>query len=267
MDFDGAQPPEHYRLIADFIYEKAGIRLGQNKITLVESRLLKRRTALGLKEWKDYAKYLRTNMDREAPVLIEALTTHKTEWFREAEHYEYLSRLAAQNSENFFIWSAACSTGEEAYSAALTLLATGRTATTFRILGTDISRDVVDRANRAEYATPLQGGPLQSHALHFQAMPKGCRVAPELRQVTKFRQANLLSPQLPGGLKFDVVFLRNVLIYFDVESSRTVIENILQHLKPGGVLFLGLSESLRFSTPRLKNLGQSIFLHEPDKAA
>lgn len=258
----GGDAPEHYRLIAEFLYERAGIRLGTNKVTLVESRLLKRRMALGFKEWRDYARYLRSNMEKESPILIEALTTHKTEWFRETEHYEYLSRLAAPNGDNYFVWSAACSTGEEAYSAALTLLHAGRTPTTFRILGTDISKDVVDRASHAEYPAALLGGPLRDHAFHFQREGASCRVSPELRQAIKFRQVNLMNPGLPASLQFDAVFLRNVLIYFDVESSRVVIERVLEHLKPGGILFLGLSESLRFSTPRLKNLGQSIFLHE-----
>lgn len=255
---------ESYQVISKFLYARAGIHLGENKITLVESRLQKRLRQLGMKSWNDYAAYLENSADSEKQIIIEALTTHKTDWFRDSEHYEILIEVAKSRPQDFMIWSAASSTGEEAYSAALALAAAGRATNSFRILGTDISDEVVETANDGRYRWGHGTESLQRHKRFLETDSEGYfSVEASLRKVVKFRPMNLMAPHLPGPLKFDFVFLRNVLIYFNQDSTRKALDNVTNAMKPGGLLLLGLSETLRFQHPQLKSLGRAVYQYSP----
>jgi chemotaxis protein methyltransferase CheR len=250
------QDERAYQELCGILFSVSGIRMGEEKRALVESRLQRRLQVLGLKDLSEYLPYL--EKEEERLELIEALTTHKTEWFREAIHYEYLAKEVEgwSRREPFYFWSAACSTGEELYSAAMVIMEKGASP---RLLGTDISEKVVKEAEKGEF-TGHRNPPLDSRTRPFlESNGKSFRVKPSVREVAKFRVQNLQNLSLPSNLAFDVIFLRNVLIYFSAETQERAILNVVTHLKPGGILAIGLSESLRKSYPELQPLGPSLF--------
>ena len=265
---------QDYRKICSYLYQSAGIRLGESKQNLVESRLLKRLQALNLSSFAEYIEILEKNSKNETPHLIEAMTTHKTEWFRESIHFDFLKdEIPKLKNRPMYIWSAACSTGEEVWSIALLLKEMQVEPKNFRLLGSDISLDVVEVARKGMYpARGSQAPPFNSLTRDFFNLRRDCdppklEVKDEYRTSVKFRNVNLVNFDLPGDLKFDFIFLRNVLIYFDLDSTRKVISKITKHLKPGGYLLLGMSESIGDhagdtfgeSTLQLQSCGQAIY--------
>ncbi len=255
-----------YDRLCRILYSTTGIRLGDKKHGLVESRLAKRLQNLGFENFSEYIDHLEKNHAKEFQYLVEAMTTHKTEWFRENIHFDFLkAKLSEVSSRPTHIWSAACSTGEELWTIAIILNSLGCTPSDYRLLGTDISKDVVEKAKEGLYLTKgFQAPPLNPVTRDFfkvrkDLSPVKVEVKEQFRTSVKFKQMNLMQIDLPATLKFDFIFLRNVLIYFDPESSKKVINSLVNHLKPGGYLILGLSESVRDLPPQLENLGRSIY--------
>ncbi len=234
-----------------FIYDAAGITLSSSKKALVSGRLAKR-----LNEHKlgNYAQYLAMLSGGEAPgevqTAIDLLTTNETYFFREGRHFELLRELALQRqtqAEPLRVWSAACSTGEEPYSIAMVLADVLQHAA-WEVLGTDISSRVLRQAATGHYALQRTKLIPEAYLKRFCLKGVGAQdgtllVERSLRQRVQFMQGNLNAP-LPKIGMFDVIFLRNVMIYFNGDTKRQVVARALAQLKRGGHLFIGHSESL-----------------------
>jgi chemotaxis protein methyltransferase CheR len=232
------------------LLDMTGIHLAPAKKVMLAGRLNRRIRAHNLASYGDYFKLLLQRQD-ELQLAVDLLTTNETYFFREPRHFEFLKDRILPlrpRGQPFRVWSAACSSGEEPYSVAM-LLADQLGQSGWEILASDISAQMLERAERAIY--PLNRASLLPPPYKRQYCLKGIGeqegmllVDQCLRQRVRFRQINLNSA-LPGDLgRFDLVLLRNVMIYFQMETKRQVVQRIAQQLKPGGYLFIGHSESL-----------------------
>ena len=248
-----------------FIYEAAGISLSPAKKALVCGRLSKRLQARQLASFTDYFKLLTTEAGREeAQTAIDLLTTNETYFFREPRHFDVLreAAIAAGSMQPFRVWSAASSSGEEAYSMAMVLADTLGTSS-WEVLGTDISTRVLQRARTGHYplsrAQHIPPAYLKRYCLRGVGEHEGTLLVERaLRQRVKFAQANL-NDALPQLGSFDVIFLRNVMIYFNADTKRQVVARVISLLKPGGCLCIGHSESLNDITDAVRPLAPSIY--------
>jgi chemotaxis protein methyltransferase CheR len=246
---------EAHDLIA-LIYQHSGIVLTHDKKSLISSRLHKRLRALGLISFRQYLDYLRDSpgSDAEMIVMIDEITTNKTEFFRENQHFEFLvsailPKIAMSDWTVLNFWSAGCSTGEEPYSLAMVLAEYFGTARKFAIHATDLSTQALRIAHQAVYPNALAASiPLnlrRKYILTGHGSQAGrFRIVPELRQRVTFDRVNLVASdwQIPGAM--DVVFCRNVMIYFDATTRGGIVTKFRRHLKAGGYLFIGHSETL-----------------------
>jgi chemotaxis protein methyltransferase CheR len=253
-----------------FLNTRTGITLADSKQSLVAGRLEKRLRELSL---RSFSEYLRRILDPahvgEAQMAIDLLTTNETYFFREPKHFDRLrarARDAAGQTREFRVWSAACSTGEEAYSAAMVLadsLATSNTP--WSIFGTDISTRVLERARRGHYSVArtehVPPDYLKRYCLRGVGKQAGTLlIEKELRARTQFQHMNL-NHRIPQMAKFDVIFLRNVMIYFSNETKREVVERLLPLLREDGLLFVGHSESLNGITNKVRAVHPATFTH------
>jgi chemotaxis protein methyltransferase CheR len=242
---------KEFALFQRFIYESAGITLSDSKKALVTSRLSKRLDVRRLRSFAEYFSVLSSGQDaQEVQLAIDLLTTNETYFFREPKHFDLLreqAELARQRSQPFKVWSAACSTGEETYSIAMVLAATLQGAP-FELLGSDISSRVLDRARTGHYpvsrTTHIPRPYLQQFCLRGTNDQEGTVLVDRpLRERVRFMNINL-NTTLPKVGPFDMIFLRNVMIYFSVATKRQVVERVLSVLKPGGHFVIGHSETL-----------------------
>lgn len=243
---------QEFAFISSLVRREAAIVLEPGKEYLVEARLmpLARQTGAGtVSEFVARAQQ-RSDPDIQRRI-VDALTTNETSFFRDGEPFtamtsmvlpELLSRRAA--TRHLRIWSAACSSGQEPYTLAMQLQDTLPAGWTYEILGTDISTEMLAKAEAGQY-TQLEvnrGLPAALLVRHFERVGAHWRVSAQTRRNVSFRRLNLAAP-LPPMQPFDVVFLRNVLIYFDVETKRTVLQRVSGAMKPDGWLFLGSAET------------------------
>ncbi|WP_338845522.1 CheR family methyltransferase [Massilia sp. W12] len=257
-----------YRTIRELLYKLAGISLGPNKKTLVTGRLFKRLQTLQLRTYGEYFERISSGkFPEELQIAINLLTTNETYFFREAKHFAMLEELflKAHHEETFRVWSAACSTGEEVYTIAITLqeASNKRRCAPWEVRGSDISTRVLDVARAGLYSQDrTEGIPpevLKRYFLYGTGPYEGkILVERPLRERAEFAQINLIDP-LPELVPFDVIFLRNVMIYFDNDTKRKVVAQLLANLKPEGVLFIGLAESLNGLIDGLVNVGPGAY--------
>lgn len=248
------------------MFERAsGIVLSADKRSMIEARLTKRIQTLGLDDFDAYCEFLRNDVaGLERQLAIDLLTTNETYFFREPEHFEQLGALVTTRfaTRSLRLWSAACSTGEEPYSIAMVML-DRRPELSWEIFATDLSLSVVERAKRGVYGmTRLERMP-PNYLKRFCLRGKGdyadkLRVADEVRRKVTFGSYNLAYDQREIGT-FDIIFLRNVLIYFSDETKQRVLERVLRRLRPGGVLFVGHAEPLAEQGLPLRRLGRALF--------
>lgn len=254
-------------LFQRFIFERAGITLSTAKKALVMGRLGKRVSHYQLNSFGDYHRLLQSGEHPdEEQLAIDLLTTNETYFFRESKHFDFLREKAAaarHRTQAFRVWSAACSSGEEPYSMAMVLDDTLLGTTPWEVLGTDISTHVLQGAARALY--PMERARLMPQAYLRKYCLKGTGehegrllVNRALRAQVSFRQVNLNQP-LPDLGYFDMVFLRNVMIYFSDDTKRQVVQRVLATLKPGGYLCVGHSESLTHVLPGLNAVAPAIY--------
>ncbi|RZL03066.1 MAG: methyltransferase [Rubrivivax sp.] len=248
-----------------FIYEAAGITMASSKKALVSGRLSKRLQARQLKSFTDYFNLLSSGQAKdEVQTAIDLLTTNETYFFREPKHFELLKSLAQAHKpgQPFRVWSAASSTGEEAYSMAMVLADTlGNNP--WEILGSDISTRVLQRARAGHFpmerARNIPQPYLKRYCLKgFDEQEGTMLVEKSLRQRVRFIHANLNEP-LPQLGQFDVIFLRNVMIYFNGDTKRQVVARVISMLKPGGYFCIGHSESLNDISDALLTVAPSIY--------
>ena len=243
---------QEFALFQRLIYKIAGISLSDAKKVLLAGRLMRRLKHHQLSSFGEYYQLIASEQHpEELQTMVDLLTTNETYFFREPKHFEFLRdellpRRAAE--QTFRVWSAASSSGEEAYSIAMTLAETiglGR----WEIVGSDICTRVLAKATAGHYAHErtdgIPPGYMRKYCLKgVRAQAGTFLIAPELRQRVRFYQINLMHPVDAGIGDFDVVFLRNVMIYFDVPTKAKVVHNLMPRLKRGGHLIIGHSETL-----------------------
>ncbi|MDR3370348.1 protein-glutamate O-methyltransferase CheR [Rhodoferax sp.] len=249
-----------------FIYEAAGITMADAKKQLVTGRLNKRLAVYELDSFGAYFKLLKSGLHpNEVQMAVDLLTTNETYFFREIKHFEFLRTLALKERSRpqpFRVWSAASSSGEEAYSIAM-VLADCMQTTPWEVLGTDISTRVIDGARKALYSME------RGRHIPPEFLKRFCRkgVGPyegqllvdrSLRSKVTFRQVNL-NATLPELGQFDIVFLRNVMIYFNNQTKREVVARVISTIKPGGYFCVGHSESLNDITQAVKMVETAIY--------
>jgi len=240
-----------FREISALMHETVGLSFADSKKPLISSRLASRIQKLGLEDYDDYLALIRGGDDRgEFQVAVDLLTTNETYFFREPQHYDFLeSELTGHGQKPLSIWSAACSFGDEAYSTAMLLAdlqQRGRIGSDWSILGTDISDRVLRSASQAifpqERLRNVSEERLKRYCLRGAGESEGlAQIQPRLRERVRFGWLNLCRDIEPLG-PFDVIFLRNVLIYFDPATKSEVVDRVLTQLKPGGLFFIGIAE-------------------------
>lgn len=261
-----------FERIASFILSATGIKLTPSKKTMVEGRLYRRVRALGFGTISDYIATVfdHGDCDDEVINLIDAITTNKTDFFREPAHFNFLARTAlpdlAEAGHVAKFWSAACSIGAEPYTLAMVLsdFALDTPGWRFSILASDISTEVLASAARAvfpeEMVEPVPVAMRQRYLLRSNnPTNKVVRMAPEIRNLVRFARINLVEDHYPVERDMDVIFCRNLLIYFDRETQETVVRQLSAHLRPGGYLILGHTDSITGMVVPLDPLGHSIF--------
>tara|TARA_R110002124_G_scaffold150376_1_gene316797 strand:+ start:197 stop:1048 length:852 start_codon:yes stop_codon:yes gene_type:complete len=252
--------PESFRAIADFAYRESGLTLVGGKTTMIQSRLRHRLDALGLTDFPAYCAYVRSTKGRsERQHLISALTTNVSSFFREKHHFDsfclHLDGLLddLRNGAKLRIWSAGCANGQEALSIAMSLLehAPELANLNVRILATDIDPKVINFARTGIYdARQVSGVPKSLLVKYFAADVDGetgetaYRAAPAIRDIIRYNTLNLLG-EWPIRTRFDAIFCRNVVIYFDVETQRRLWPRLRAVLQPAGILCLGHSERIQ----------------------
>ncbi|MFO7707951.1 MAG: protein-glutamate O-methyltransferase [Desulfobacterales bacterium] len=242
-----------FNKISALVYRASGINLKQGKEALVRARLMKRLRSLGVERVEDYLAFIDSEQGvEEVACLIDVMTTNKTSFFREVEHFHFLrDRVLPELAlDRVRLWSAACSSGEEPYSLAMILCEhlKGLESRDVRILASDISRQMIAKARRAVYpqtvAAELRGSP---YAKYFAAAAgdgeQGCRVVERVRNLVHFAHLNLMEAWPMKG-PFQVIFCRNVMIYFDRPTQQELVNRFWDYLAAGGYLFVGHSEGL-----------------------
>ncbi|WP_373356295.1 protein-glutamate O-methyltransferase CheR [Pseudoroseicyclus sp. CXY001] len=270
--------PDYRERFRDIIYRETGICMPANKDHLLASRLRRRFIEGGFHDLDGYLRHLfeEGGLARDWELIVNQVTTNKTEFFRERRHFEILSeqvipealaRLRPGAACRFRLWSAAASTGAEAYSAAMVLAdaAAADRRLDWAILGTDISTAVLAQAERAIYPSrELTPVPAQMRVRYTMAGRSrngagSARFVPELRRRMRFAEMNLINPPFPVARNLDAIFLRNVLIYFDEARQARLIADMVEHLRPGGWLFVGHAESMVVEDGRLDHMAPAAF--------
>lgn len=269
--------PESFSFLAGLVKARSGIVLTADKGYMLETRLAPMLRREGLAGLDALALRLRgPRSESLAAEMVEALTTNESSFFRDGRPFEHLKRLlpklaaARPAGQAIRIWSAACSSGQEAYSIAMTVAELGAALGGRRveIVGTDISREMLDRAQEGAFTQfeVQRGLPVQMLVKHFRQEGGRWRVAPELRAMTRWQAFNLLDD--PRGLgRFDVIFCRNVLIYFDAPTKSRVLAALAGQLVPDGVVYLGGAETVFGLTERLLPVSGERGVYEPARLA
>jgi chemotaxis protein methyltransferase CheR len=262
-----------FNLFRDYVYKKVGISLADHKITLVQGRLSKRLRQLGLKSYEEYYNYMVSdNSGEEALEFINAISTNVTQFFRESGQWEYLTEhineiLSVKKDKKLRVWSAACSSGEEPYSIMMFLKEQIHEFSTWdiAILATDISKKVLTKAMRGLYdEKDIQGIPRHTLLTNFSKI-KGengflYQINDDIKKHITFRMFNLVYDSFSFfSNHFDIIFCRNVMIYFDPPTQQKLISNYHKILVNGGLLFVGHSESLTRNKDEFKLLRPSIY--------
>ena len=249
---------KNFSRLSAFIHEYSGIKMPANKKTMLEGRLRRRMRTYGHASLNDYCRFLFEDdgLEAETVHLIDVVTTNKTEFFREPSHFDFLEAkglpaLAQGRRKPIRIWSAAASIGAEAYTLAMVLedFVADRPGLDYQILATDICTDVLQKGVAGRYPEamiePVSMARRRQYLLQSKDRSVGeVRIRPDLRSKVAFGRLNLMDETYPLERDMDIVFCRNILIYFDKPTQAKVLSRLCDHLVPGGYLFLGHSESI-----------------------
>jgi chemotaxis protein methyltransferase CheR len=275
----GARPlrDRDFRRLAALIHERSGIRMPPSKKAFLEGRMRRHMRGLGFGDLGDFCRWLfdEGGLAEDETALIDAVTTNKTEFFRERHHFDFLAAVAlpalrAQGSGTdrpLRVWSAGCSNGAEPYSLAMVCADFARAAAPFRfeILASDISSEMLRQAARAIYPIaaiePVPVDMRRRYLLRDGARGE-VRIVPELRRTVTLVRHNLLREPYPADPSTDIVVCRNLLIYFDRPTQRAVLERLCRHVRPGGYLILGHSEGTVGLTLPLRPVAPTTFQRE-----
>ncbi len=261
-----------FSCIRELAYHHTGISLSDHKRCLVYSRLRKRLQALGIRQFREYCDLLKCENNDEVEQFINAITTNLTYFFREEHHFDYIRAYLVTEllkpggmQQPIRILSAGCSTGEEPYSIAITLLEIIENIAKhdIQILATDLDSNALATASAGIYSLKSVDG-IDEQCLHRWflrgkgAQQGNVRVAPALREMVTFKRLNLLKDWPING-QFDIVFCRNVVIYFDKPTQQALFERLARHMRPGSLLFVGHSENLNHLAAEFRLIGNSIY--------
>ncbi|HLN24202.1 MAG TPA: CheR family methyltransferase [Patescibacteria group bacterium] len=278
IDSMGGLKSRDFSRLAQFIEGYSGIKIPPTKKSMVEGRLRRRLRALGLADMTDYCRYLfdQNGLEAEAVYVIDAVSTNKTDFFREPQHFHFLTAQALPellrhqmivSGRPIKAWSAASSIGAEAYTIAMVLadFVEKNRGVDFSIFATDICTEVLQQGVRAIYAADMVE-PIPKDLRHRyllrarDAQRQEVRVVPKLRAKVKFSHLNLMDDTYAMPRDMDLVFCRNVLIYFDKPTQGKVLSRLCSHLRPGGYLFLGHSETLSGHGLPVRQVGNAVFV-------
>lgn len=261
----------HFEMVVELVYRHCGIALGDTKKMMVASRLFRLSRNLGFESLDGYLAYLESHQDQESSIeqLLNAITTNRTSFFRHSEHFEYLEKWLAAEAEKsphpehpLRIWSAACSTGQEAYSIAMVAdrIMQQRPGFKVRILASDVDTAVLKLAAAGHYVKAALNEIPETYRSfnHLDSGEDGWDIPPRLRSIIVFRRINLLRDSFRFSSPVDVVFCRNVLIYFKPPEQQQIVEKIAAHLRPDGLLFSGLAESSIVPATLFKSLAMNV---------
>jgi len=253
------------------VYDHAGIHLAESKQNLVYNRLARRLRALGFEDFQSYLDYVEgVGKEEEFTHLINAITTNLTFFFREVHHFEFLQQelfpaLMKKNADTkkVRIWSAGCSTGEEPYSLAICVKESFPAGWDVRVDASDLDTNVIETGKTGVYNIDALKGVSPERVKRWFLRGSGAnagmvKVKPELKEVIRFQQVNLMN-DWPWTEPFDLIFCRNVVIYFDKPTQQRLFGRYYQQLKPDGHLFIGHSESLYKVSDQFKLLGKTIY--------
>ncbi|MCM5558257.1 protein-glutamate O-methyltransferase CheR [Pleomorphomonas sp. JP5] len=264
---------KNFRRLSDFVSSYSGIKMPPGKQTMLEGRLRRRLRSSGFASLDDYCTYLFDNdgLDVEAVALIDAVTTNKTDFFREPKHFDFLKRyalpaLVRNGRTSLRLWSAACSVGAEPYTAAMILadFAESSGPLNYFVLATDLSTEVLTSARKGIYPAPMLAPVPENYMRRFvlrSSDPNSnlVRMAPAIRSKVGFARMNFMDETYPIGEPVDVIFCRNVLIYFDKPTQAKVLSRLCDCLAPGGYLFIGHSESITGFNLPVRTVANTIF--------
>ncbi len=257
------------------ICETLGIKLHDSKKTMIQSRLLKRLRALSLDSFAAYCDYVDSPAGQQDEVvhLLDLATTNQTSFFRESDHFSfladsYLPEFFRSGGKSLRVWSAACSTGQEPYTLAIALseaFAASKSAADYQILGSDVSTRALERARLAVYDESDLAGVSEARRrrwfLRSRERERGqVRVVPELRAKVGLLHLNLNATNYAPNKNFNVIFLRNALIYFDQTMQQRIVSRLCEHLLPRGLFFVSHSESLHSCSLPLRSVGRSVYV-------
>lgn len=270
-----------FRKLRELVYALTGISMSENKRQLLKSRLQRRMRVVGIRNYGEYhnlvANHAATGKspsgEDEVRFFVNAVTTNKTDFFRENHHFEFITshvvpEMVTRGQNSIRVWHAGCSTGEEPYTLGMVLRGCQEQfhSLKFAQLASDIDTDVLATAERGVYAeervNPIPNNVLRSWFLRGKGGQEGFyRVRPELQESLTFRQINLLDEPWPmrSDTRFDLILCRNVLIYFDKPTQKRLFQRFHERLNPGGYLILGHSESMHGEDDRFKSVGKTIY--------
>lgn len=264
-----------FQQFSAFVYDEVGIKLPPAKKTMLEARLQKRLKALGMDSFEQYATYLFSPQGRanELIQMINVVTTNKTDFFREPAHFDFLVKTALPvlsdlrgDRATIRCWSAGCSTGEEPYTLMMVLseYANNNPGFRFSVMASDIDTQVIEKAKSGIYAEDrVDTIPLtlkKKYLLRSRDHTKSLvRIVPELRSQVQFRRINFMDDSFGMAEPLDIIFCRNVIIYFDQQTQERLMHKFYRNLKPGGFLFLGHSETLNGLDTSFQSVAATVY--------
>ena len=275
--FDACLTDQDFERFSKLVYDQCGIKLPSHKRSMLEARLRKRLRAHNLYTFEDYADLIfsKGETTEELVKLIDVVTTNKTDFFREPAHYDYLVKSALPFLVSSFgsgvnqplrVWSAGCSTGKEPYTLAMVLKEYQKEEPDlqFDILGTDICTDVLEKAVQGIYpaikAEPIPTALKKKYLLKSKASENSMvRIVPELRSLVRYRRLNFMDDDFGFREPFDIIFCRNVIIYFDRPTQECLLAKLVDNLAVGRYIFLGHSETLLGLNLPLKQMAPSVY--------
>jgi len=267
---------EEFSKFRELLYDESGINLSDHKKTLMVSRLTKRLRKLELQSFSEYYDYVvnGVNGGEEFVQMLDLLSTNKTDFFREPKHFDFLTHHIMPELEHvkkIRIWSSACSSGEEPYSIAITLSeATKDARWDCKVLASDLSTRVLAHAANGVYekGRVANMAPERVHRYFLKSKSgENVKVKKELSDMIAFRRINLMNEDYPIKSKLDLIFCRNVMIYFDKQTQERLVNNFYRYLKPNGYLFIGHSESLQWLDTDFVQIAPTIYQKKEDHAS
>ncbi|KNY14771.1 MULTISPECIES: CheR family methyltransferase [unclassified Shinella] len=263
----------NFEALSRYIYDYSGIKMPITKLTMLEGRLRRRLRATGIASFNDYCDYLfkHGGIEKEAIFLIDAVTTNKTDFFREPKHFEYMAatglpEMVAAGHKRLRLWSAACSIGAEPYTMAMVMqdFVDASSGLDYRILATDLSTEVLAAARRGVYPRdmiqPVPAEMQRRYVMVSRHAGRGeVRIHPRLRSTIGFARMNLMDSVYKVGDPMHMIFCRNVLIYFDKPTQAKVLSRLCDCLVPGGFLYVGHSETVTGISLPVRQVANTVF--------